>query len=283
MNSFSKTLHRVRLERGFTQEKLAQELNVSRQTISHWENGRAYPDIDTIKLISQILDHNFLMEAEEVAEAEAAEAPAVEAPAIEPPAEAPVRTGNIRKVIIAVLAAAVLIAASFAAGFMFSEGGDDTDVPKKEPLKVEGSVDEAYSYAWFNQTREPVAGQAYLEIVPQQNPVYASEDDFWTYYFDVNFSGDAAFTVDRILYQDFFRGFNNNGVHVFTKETFIEGFGTDTYMPGESFTWQGGFPVQRLDAVCIAVEGTDANGNKLVFTGTVELSTEKGSAAEAAQ
>ena len=39
MNSFSKTLHRVRLERGFTQEKLAQELNVSRQTISHWENG----------------------------------------------------------------------------------------------------------------------------------------------------------------------------------------------------------------------------------------------------
>lgn len=35
-------------------------MNVSRQTISHWENGRAVPDIDTIRHLSQVLDYNFL-------------------------------------------------------------------------------------------------------------------------------------------------------------------------------------------------------------------------------
>ena len=39
MPTFAEKLHEVRKARDFTQEQLAKEMNVSRQTISHWENG----------------------------------------------------------------------------------------------------------------------------------------------------------------------------------------------------------------------------------------------------
>ena len=39
MPTFAEKLHEVRKARDFTQDQLAKEMNVSRQTISHWENG----------------------------------------------------------------------------------------------------------------------------------------------------------------------------------------------------------------------------------------------------
>lgn len=60
MPTFADKLHEIRKERGITQEQLTREMNVSRQTISHWENGRAVPDIDTIRHLSQSLEYDFL-------------------------------------------------------------------------------------------------------------------------------------------------------------------------------------------------------------------------------
>lgn len=45
-----------RLELNYTQEQLANLLNVSRSTISSWEVGRNYPDLETIILISDLLN-----------------------------------------------------------------------------------------------------------------------------------------------------------------------------------------------------------------------------------
>lgn len=60
MTIFAEELTAVRKERHITQEQLANEMNVSRSAISHWENGRFMPDLDTIKHLSQVLDYNFL-------------------------------------------------------------------------------------------------------------------------------------------------------------------------------------------------------------------------------
>lgn len=43
-----------RLKAGLTQEALAQELGVSRQTISNWESGRTYPDISSVLKLSDL-------------------------------------------------------------------------------------------------------------------------------------------------------------------------------------------------------------------------------------
>lgn len=44
----------LRIKKGLTQEALGKKLNVSRKTVSGWENNRSYPDITTLLKISQI-------------------------------------------------------------------------------------------------------------------------------------------------------------------------------------------------------------------------------------
>lgn len=44
-----------RTELGLTQQDLAEQLNVSRPTISNWETGRSYPDLDSLLQLSDIL------------------------------------------------------------------------------------------------------------------------------------------------------------------------------------------------------------------------------------
>ena len=46
--------HRQQLK--LTQDELAERLYVSRQTISNWENGRNYPDIENLLLLSKLFD-----------------------------------------------------------------------------------------------------------------------------------------------------------------------------------------------------------------------------------
>lgn len=47
-------LKRARIDANMTQEALAEKLAVSRQTISNWENGRSYPDIASIIVLSDV-------------------------------------------------------------------------------------------------------------------------------------------------------------------------------------------------------------------------------------
>ena len=45
-------LIKIRKDNNLTQEELADKLFVSRQTVSNWENGKFYPDIETLILFS---------------------------------------------------------------------------------------------------------------------------------------------------------------------------------------------------------------------------------------
>lgn len=48
-----KKLIELRKNKKLSQEQLAEEINVTRQTISNWENGKFYPDIDALVRISK--------------------------------------------------------------------------------------------------------------------------------------------------------------------------------------------------------------------------------------
>ena len=47
-------LKEARMRAGFTQENIAEKLNVSRQTISNWENEKSYPDIVNVITLSDL-------------------------------------------------------------------------------------------------------------------------------------------------------------------------------------------------------------------------------------
>ena len=47
-----KRILEIRKENDLTQDELAEICNVTRQTISNWENGKSYPDLDTLVMLS---------------------------------------------------------------------------------------------------------------------------------------------------------------------------------------------------------------------------------------
>lgn len=51
--SFATKLQEIRTEHGISQEELAEMLNVSRQSVSKWERGKGYPEIDKLIHISE--------------------------------------------------------------------------------------------------------------------------------------------------------------------------------------------------------------------------------------
>lgn len=53
---FSNQIKRIRTEHELTQEGMAKQLNVSRQTISSWENNRNLPDLEMVVTIAKTFD-----------------------------------------------------------------------------------------------------------------------------------------------------------------------------------------------------------------------------------
>lgn len=56
MKMFYERIYEIRKENGLTQEQVADELNVSRQTISNWETGSAQPTIDKVIELSKLYE-----------------------------------------------------------------------------------------------------------------------------------------------------------------------------------------------------------------------------------
>ena len=70
---FNNKLYELRKQKGFSQEELANRLNVSRQTVSKWEVGDSTPDMEKLIAISDLfgisLDELVLDKAPEPASA----------------------------------------------------------------------------------------------------------------------------------------------------------------------------------------------------------------------
>ena len=56
MTSVGENIKNIRKKNNITQEELAEKLNVTRQAVSNWENGKSEPDIETLTNIAQIFD-----------------------------------------------------------------------------------------------------------------------------------------------------------------------------------------------------------------------------------
>lgn len=56
--AFSDNLQFIRAQAGVTQEQLAEQLDVSRQSVSKWESGASFPEMDTLLRICDLYDVN---------------------------------------------------------------------------------------------------------------------------------------------------------------------------------------------------------------------------------
>lgn len=54
--TFGEKLSSYRKQANLTQEDLAEKLNVSRQAVAKWENGKGLPDLDNIKKLASIFN-----------------------------------------------------------------------------------------------------------------------------------------------------------------------------------------------------------------------------------
>lgn len=53
---FGKRIYELRKKRGYTQEQIAEKVDVSRQTISNWETGSVQPTIDKVIALSSLYE-----------------------------------------------------------------------------------------------------------------------------------------------------------------------------------------------------------------------------------
>jgi len=70
---YSEKLRQLRIQNNYSQEQLAELLNVSRQAISKWESGNGLPDIENIKATAHLFDvtlDSLLIEGEEIQKTE---------------------------------------------------------------------------------------------------------------------------------------------------------------------------------------------------------------------
>lgn len=63
---FAENLKKIRKDKGYTQEILAEKLNVVRQTVSKWEKGLSLSDVDMLSKIANVLetDVNILLDGQ---------------------------------------------------------------------------------------------------------------------------------------------------------------------------------------------------------------------------
>ena len=72
MSELGERLSKLRRDKGMTQEELASHLQVTRQTVSSYENGKSEPDIAMLHKLSEALETevSFLIDGKEPEEQE---------------------------------------------------------------------------------------------------------------------------------------------------------------------------------------------------------------------
>ena len=53
---FAKKLKQLRQQTGWSQEQLADQLNVTRQAVAKWERGAGFPDIDNVQALAKLFN-----------------------------------------------------------------------------------------------------------------------------------------------------------------------------------------------------------------------------------
>lgn len=246
MENVGEKIMQARKTKGMTQDTLAQLVNVSRQTVSHWENGRAMPDVATAAQLSKVLDVNFLADEAAVQSPEAV--PAVQAPVQETQEQTdgrfvnPPKQPNQRKR-IAVICAAVVIIVAAVVGIVLPM------LPK---------------------------AQAQIELsYPPENAYMMKEDGGfvgWQIHFYSTNVSDVPFTP-TYAQAKWYEGDKLNGSSPAVDYNYMRNWmESDALVKGETpLDLYYGTDKLNVDRGVFIISGTDANGHELKFSISIDL------------
>ena len=252
MTTFAKRITAARKEKKLTQEQVAQAMGVSRQTVSHWENGRVEPTQEQREALCRLL---------------------------EIPADAPQPTPLHRRILAAVALAAfvaILVMAVYPI-YKSRHAGANPEAAQETPVPQS----EKYSWDWFQQPdAQPVEGQAHIELTTAERPLMLTESEneekpyVWSILLFAQETNGVSFTMEKVteVY------FNNeklpmqtaemtaNEIELYWYSTRLEAGGTTSYATDR--------PADGGIGYGVAVEGKDDNGNELTFKLYIPLSGE---------
>jgi len=231
--TFSEQLKQTRKDAGWTQNQLAQELNVSRTTISRWESGTIMPDLETIKLLSKTLNVNFFT-TDEFSDQPPQEDESTDA------AEASAEKRRSVKKPLAVLAAVLMLAAAFILPWAFRKP-KPAQTPPACPLAI-------------FKVNDPV-------IPAVEEPL--GSDPRFTYRFSIqNTSPDVSFTMNKIILKYEYPN-GSTAFHVeYDQSTIPSIFGAYVFTPGYGSLLTGSEALSPgYSGVTITIEGIDSLNN----------------------
>lgn len=261
MPTFAEQLSAVRKERCITQDQLAQEMNVSRTTISRWENGKVMPDIETIKQLSRVLNFNFftVMGLEEADSAE--KAPAVEENAA--PETSPVRNRS-RLWLYAAGGLCLLVLCLLMTSDLWkkpSDPGENEDIPAI-------------------QTAAENTGCAEIVVTPSKTIAYlddfAVDSDSPGYGWDVTFSfenrSDIPFSIEKIVGNYYENEDLRFSVPVRYEE--LRPLMSNDKLLNINDPLEWGFATNQLylTHIVVTIYGTDDNGNRIEASASAQYS-----------
>lgn len=249
MENIGEKIMQARKTKGMTQDALAQLVNVSRQTVSHWENGRAMPDVATAAQLSKVLDVDFMADEAAVQSPEAV--PTVQELVQETqkqtdgrfvnPPEQP-KQPNQRKRIAVICAAVVIIVAAVIAIVL--------------PMLPKAQAEIELSY-------------------PPENAYMMKEDDGfvgWMIHFYSTNVSDVPFTP-AYAQAKWYEGDKLIGsVPAIDYEYMRKWMESDALVKGEMpLDLYCGTDRLNVDRGVFIISGTDANGHELKFSISIDL------------
>ena len=236
MENIGEKIMQARKTKGMTQDTLAQLVNVSRQTVSHWENGRAMPDVATAAQLSKVLDVNFLAVQEPVQETQEQ----TDGRFVNPP-EQPKQPNQRKR--IAVICAAVVIIVAAVVGIVLPM------LPK---------------------------AQAQIELsYPPENAYMMKEDNGfvgWMIHFYSTNVSDVPFTP-TYAQAKWYEGDKLNGSSPAVDYNYMRNWmESDALVKGEMpLDLYCGTDKLNVDRGVFIISGTDANGHELKFSISIDL------------
>lgn len=233
MMDLGQQIKQARTQKGLTQAQLADEMHVTRQTISNWENGRSVPDYVMLGQLAKLLQLNTVLSLPE--EQDAA------------PIPQPKQKGFSKRWLMLSAAVLSLLVGSFGAIHWLAH---------KSP----------YTAEWFSQAQTAEEGKAFVRIYSLEVPVKARHNrpeatpvyQFNLFLKEENGVGCTIHNVTIV----YFSGKKANFIDSLAQEDFIHfGLGS-SYLGANQYRRMAlNFPAGNETAIGFWVSGTDDNGN----------------------